>query len=267
MLMLAMAAAAGGAYVIINMNRHVPAVVGRTPAEQPPLPPDNLRPNAPDAPADTPASPESSDPSSVIPKPDTKLEVELTTAVTPPPKSGPTGAELSKPKAQPQPKATSRHSAIPPLSLSAPVSGDDNPRPATAEPPPSVPSGPAAETNSDIVGKLGATANTSIPRPTATPPPEAASLPAGGKVKDPKLIWSVPPTYPVVAKQNNIQGDVKIEATISETGRVSRMKVISGPPLLQQPAMDALRQWKYEPSTLDGKPVAVQLVVTVQFRR
>ena len=83
----------------------------------------------------------------------------------------------------------------------------------------------------------------------------------------PRLIWSPPPVYPQLAKQNNIQGDVKIEATIDESGRITEMKPVSGPSILQGPAMDALRQWKYEPSMLNGKPIAAQLLVVVEFRR
>ena len=86
-------------------------------------------------------------------------------------------------------------------------------------------------------------------------------------VTQPRLIWSASPIYPTLAKQANIQGDVKLEITINESGHVTKTKAISGPALLQQPAINAVRDWKYEPSTLDGKPVPTQLVVTVQFRR
>ena len=67
--------------------------------------------------------------------------------------------------------------------------------------------------------------------------------------------------------QANVQGDVKIQATIDETGRVTKMKVVSGPALLQRAAMEALRQWRYAPSILDDKPVAVDTVVTIRFHR
>ena len=67
--------------------------------------------------------------------------------------------------------------------------------------------------------------------------------------------------------QANVQGDVRIEATIDETGHVTKMKLLSGPLLLQRAAMEALRQWRYQPSMLDDKPVAADLVVTIHFRR
>ncbi|HLK05891.1 MAG TPA: TonB family protein [Candidatus Acidoferrum sp.] len=93
-----------------------------------------------------------------------------------------------------------------------------------------------------------------------------APIPVGGEVKSVQLISSVPPVYPQLARTQRISGDVKIDALIDESGRVTGMKVVSGPVLLHQAAMDSLRQWKYRPASLDGKPVAMHLLVTVQFR-
>ena len=59
---------------------------------------------------------------------------------------------------------------------------------------------------------------------------------------------------------------MRVDALMDANGRVSSMKVVSGPVLLHQAAMDALHQWKYQPATLDGKPVSMHLTVTVQFR-
>jgi protein TonB len=69
-----------------------------------------------------------------------------------------------------------------------------------------------------------------------------------------------------LAKNQHVAGDVRIDALIDANGRVTTMKVISGPTLLHQAAMDALRQWKYQPASLDGKPVPMHLTVTLQFR-
>jgi protein TonB len=80
------------------------------------------------------------------------------------------------------------------------------------------------------------------------------------------LISSAPPSYPALARTQHISGDVRIDALIDATGRVTTMKVVSGPALLHQAAMDALRRWRYEAATLDGKPVAMHLTVTLQFR-
>jgi periplasmic protein TonB len=97
------------------------------------------------------------------------------------------------------------------------------------------------------------------------PAAPAAPLPVGGDVKAARLISSVPPGYPMLAKNQHAEGDVRIDALIDADGRVSSMKVVSGPVLLRQAAMDALRQWKYQPATLDGKPVSMHLTVTLQF--
>jgi periplasmic protein TonB len=91
-------------------------------------------------------------------------------------------------------------------------------------------------------------------------------LPVGGDVKPAKLISSVAPVYPSVAKSQHVSGDVLIDALIDANGHVTTMKAISGPALLQQAAKDAVHQWKYQPATLDGKPVAMHLTVTLQFR-
>jgi protein TonB len=91
-------------------------------------------------------------------------------------------------------------------------------------------------------------------------------LPVGGDVNPAKLLSSVSPVYPQLAKTQHVSGDVKVDALIDANGRVTTMKVIAGPTLLQQAAMDALRQWKYQPATLDGKPVPMHLTVTLQFR-
>ena len=94
----------------------------------------------------------------------------------------------------------------------------------------------------------------------------SAPIAVGGEVKPVQLISSVPPAYPQLARSQRISGDVKIDALIDENGRVTSMKVVGGPVLLHQAAMDSLHQWKYRPATLDGKAVSMHLVVTVQFR-
>jgi len=94
----------------------------------------------------------------------------------------------------------------------------------------------------------------------------AAPISVGGEVKPVQLISSVPPVYPQLARSQRVSGEVKIDALIDENGRVATMKVVGGPVLLHQSAMDSLRQWKYRPATLDGKAVPMHLVVIVQFR-
>jgi len=98
------------------------------------------------------------------------------------------------------------------------------------------------------------------------PSAPATPLAVGGDVKQAKLVFSVSPVYPTLAKNQHVSGSVMVDALIDANGRVTTMKVVSGPTLLQQAAMDALKQWKYQPASLDGKPVAMHLTVTIQFR-
>lgn len=98
------------------------------------------------------------------------------------------------------------------------------------------------------------------------PAAPAAPVAIGGDVKQAKLISSVAPIYPAMAKTQRISGAVTIDALIDANGRVTTMKVVSGPALLQEAAKDALKQWKYEPAMLDGKAVPMHLTVTLQFR-
>jgi protein TonB len=98
------------------------------------------------------------------------------------------------------------------------------------------------------------------------PAAPVAPLPVGGDVRPAKLLSSVPPVYPTLARNQHIGGDVKIDALIDANGRVTSMTVLAGPTLLRQAAMDALHQWKYQPAALDGKPVPMHLTITIQFR-
>jgi len=88
----------------------------------------------------------------------------------------------------------------------------------------------------------------------------------GGNVQAPRLIGRVQPTYPPLAMETRTQGDVVIDCVIDTHGNVTQMKVVSGPPLLIQSAMQALSEWKYQPTLLNGQPVSVEMLVTVHFQ-
>jgi len=75
------------------------------------------------------------------------------------------------------------------------------------------------------------------------------------------------PVYPSMARETGIEGDVVVDTTIDASGKVTTMKVLSGPPVLRQAALDALRQWKYAPSMLNGQPIPVEMTVTIKFHR
>ena len=94
----------------------------------------------------------------------------------------------------------------------------------------------------------------------------AVPLPVGGDVRPARLLKSAPPIYPPTAKTQRVSGDVTIDALIDASGAVTSTKVVSGPTLLHQAAIAAVKQWKYEAAQLDGKATAMHLTVTVQFR-
>ena len=107
------------------------------------------------------------------------------------------------------------------------------------------------------------------PKRTATPRevPSNASQPvrAGGNIPTPTKIKDVRPVYPPDAIQARIQGVVIIEATIGKDGAVEKARVLRSIPLLDPAALDAVRQWRFTPTTLNGEPVPVIMTVTVQF--
>ncbi len=110
------------------------------------------------------------------------------------------------------------------------------------------------------------------PLPPPPPPPATGNLTGqptrvrvGGNVQPPKLISAPPPVYPMLARQSRIQGDVVLNAVITEDGNVTDLSVISGHPLLVQAAEDAVRQWKYQTTLLNGEPVEVEITITVHF--
>ncbi|HXC46904.1 MAG TPA: TonB family protein [Candidatus Sulfotelmatobacter sp.] len=94
----------------------------------------------------------------------------------------------------------------------------------------------------------------------------SAPIPIGGDVKAAKLLKSVQPVYPQMARSQHVSGNVQIDALIDADGNVGEMKVLSGPALLRDAALQSLKQWKYQPAELDGKPTSMHLTVTLQFR-
>ena len=95
---------------------------------------------------------------------------------------------------------------------------------------------------------------------------EKDAVRAVGDIKPPKLIKQVNPVYPEIAKQSGVEGLVILEAKADEQGNVVDTRVLRSIPLLDQAAIDAVRQWVYEPLVLDGKPRPVLFTVTIRFK-
>jgi TonB family protein len=94
-----------------------------------------------------------------------------------------------------------------------------------------------------------------------------AAVRPGGRIMAPKKIKDVAPVYPAIAQSAHVTGAVTIEATIGPDGKVIDAKVVRSIPLLDQAALDAVRQWEYLPTMLNGVPVPVLVTVTVNFTR
>ena len=87
-----------------------------------------------------------------------------------------------------------------------------------------------------------------------------------GGVMEGMLVHRVLPVYPAMARATHTAGRVELQATISRTGTIDNLRVVSGPSLLIQAAIDAVTQWRYRPYLLNGEPVEVETTINVDFR-
>jgi protein TonB len=103
-------------------------------------------------------------------------------------------------------------------------------------------------------------------QPPAHPKPaQPKRISISGGVMAGMLVQKTQPVYPPIAKAARVSGTVVLQATISRSGSVENLQVISGPAMLQQAAMDAVRQWRYKPYLLNGEPIEVITTVNVIF--
>ncbi|MBZ5537787.1 MAG: energy transducer TonB [Acidobacteriia bacterium] len=131
-----------------------------------------------------------------------------------------------------------------------------------------------------VIGGLKSSSSAELPRwlphlrQAAIPPPpkqktqlsKPLRMPVSIGVQQAKLIYAPTPVYPPLARSNHIQGAVVLEAIISRDGMVQDLKVESGHPLLVPAAVDAVSQWRYRPTLLNGQPVEVITTITVNFK-
>jgi TonB family protein len=112
--------------------------------------------------------------------------------------------------------------------------------------------------------------NLQVPRAVA-PPPLVANAPAPrqlqveSSLQAAKLIKKITPAYPPLAKSARVQGTIHFKATIGKDGTVQNLETVGGPALLRQSAIDAVKQWKYQPTVLNGQPVEVVTSIDVLF--
>jgi protein TonB len=115
-----------------------------------------------------------------------------------------------------------------------------------------------------VGGVIGGIEN-APPVPPPAPPPARAPIRVGGEIVAPRLIHRVEPEYPLLARQAQVQGLVILEATVDHEGYVNEVRVLRSHSVLQQAAVDAVQQWRYEPLMLNGAPQPFVLTVTVSF--
>ena len=162
----------------------------------------------------------------------------------------------------PRPTAVAKES-LPVAKPSVPV---EAPQGITAESPIQSTSDPVAgsEYNAGLVpgGEFSGLLSSPIPASV----PEQVPVRPGGDIQRPMKVKDVAPTYPAIARAARVQGIVIVEATIGPTGKVQDARILRSIPLLDAAALDAVRQWEFTPTRLNGIPIAVVMTVTVDFR-
>ena len=166
-----------------------------------------------------------------------------------------------------------------------PTTQRDPPPPLPVAPaPPPAPDPPEARSSAPLGAGVPdqetQTVGTAQPEATTAPPaaaeatePTAADPPAivepvrvGGNVPQPRKTWNVTAEYPRMAYLRRVQGIVILEVTVDREGEVSKVSVLRSSEGLDEAAVDAVRQWRYEPTMVQGRPVSVILTATVRFQ-
>jgi periplasmic protein TonB len=101
--------------------------------------------------------------------------------------------------------------------------------------------------------------------PSAPAPPEQDATSKHHELTAARLINRVNPEYPKKARKQHVEGTVRLHAVISKDGSIKNLEVISGDPLLVDAALKAVRQWRYSPTLLDGRPKEVSTTIDVVF--
>lgn len=125
----------------------------------------------------------------------------------------------------------------------------------------------AAGNGFGVAGGTGDALGGGILNTAPPPPPKAAPsrIKVGGQVQAANLLHQVLPTYPAIAKTAHVAGTVRLHAVIAKDGSIQELQYVSGPALLMRAAMDAVHEWKYRPTMLNGEPVEVDTTIDVVF--
>jgi periplasmic protein TonB len=193
----------------------------------------------------------------------------------------PKAEKVVQPAPQPAPQSAPpapRRAAIPVAGLTAPIAKNAAITGSSEPPPVLLTQNSTAADGILRTGELSGVSHVEAPTAFAaaenppTPPaqpvqpvPPARPAVTSGKVEMPKLISSPEPIYPAAARAQSLEGVVVLDALVDATGKVAEVKALSGPMLLRQAAIDALRKWKYQPGQVDGQPTAVHTNVNIRF--
>ena len=165
--------------------------------------------------------------------------------------------KLMAPKSVPKEIATIREEELPPPSsgVAGVVGGMSG--------------GVAGGSVGGVLGGIIGSVPTLAPPPPPPPPAVKVSpitrIKVGGNVQGAMIIKKTPPTYPQLAKSARVSGVVHLAAIISKDGTIQELHSLGGPALLIQAAMDAVKQWVYRPTMLNGEPVQVETTIDVNF--
>jgi protein TonB len=156
----------------------------------------------------------------------------------------------------------------PPINVdAAPTVAPDRIAPETPRTDASMPDLPLGDVGGSP-GDLGVVGERAPNMSVITPPPPpkpAGPIRVSELVRQPKKIVDVRPEYPDIARKARVEGIVVLEAILDRGGRVDQVRVVQSQPLLDQAALDAVRQWRYTPTVLNGQPVAVLMTITIRF--
>jgi len=194
-------------------------------------------------------------------------------APPPPPPPPPPPAAVTPPKVQKViPRQFDANKLMAPKQIPkevAMIKEEEMPPPAAAGVVGGVPGGVPGGTAGGVIGGIIGSVPTGAPPP---PPKEEKPKPVtpkqirvGGNVQAAKLLNQPKPQYPPLARQARIQGVVRFNAVIGKDGAIQNLTLVSGHPLLVPSATEAVRQWRYQPTLLNGEPVEVVTQIDVNF--
>jgi periplasmic protein TonB len=206
-----------------------------------------------------------------LPEPRETLAVFIAAPVPPPPPPAPPATEPEPARVKPVPVRSSTPRRAPVIAkapIAAPVEAPSAITKETGlEGGEFTPSGIEAGFETGLPGGVagGIAGGFITAPPPPPPPPPAAPVRVGGEISAPRLLHRVDPEYPLIAQSAQIQGIVILEATVDVAGAVTDTKVLRSHSVLDEAAVNAVRQWRYEPLRLNGQAMPFVLTVTVSF--